>query len=85
MLDPKVFEGQAELYRAERKKFLYNAAKCKVGSRADRVYSYYAYDNDWRRDRYLSISQEADNKPLESREGRKLNLHAYHKKMALHL
>lgn len=85
MHDPKLFNYQAELYQAEHKKFLYNAAKCKVGSRADRVYTYYGYNNDWRRDKYLSISQEANNKPLESREGRKLDLHAYYKKMALHL
>lgn len=50
-----------------------------MGSRADRVYCYYAYDNDWRRDKYLKTSQESDNKGLQSREGRKLNLHAYHK------
>lgn len=56
MLNPKVFKNQSELYRAEHKKFLFNAAKCKVGSRADRVYSYYAYDADWRNDRYLRTS-----------------------------
>ena len=55
--------------------------KPKVGSRADRVYQYYSNDKDWRRDRYLKISQEADFKGLKSREGRKLNLSEYHKKM----
>ena len=55
--------------------------KPKVGSRADRVYSYYANDKDWRNDRYLRISQEADHKGLKSREGRKLQLSDYHKRM----
>ena len=56
MLDPKVFGEQAELYRGEHKKFLYKAAKCKVGSRADRVYNYYAHQDSWNRDRYLVVS-----------------------------
>ena len=55
--------------------------KPKIGSRADRVYSYYANDRDWRADRYLHVSQEANNKTLQSREGRKLELSAYHKRM----
>lgn len=53
----------------------------KVGSRADRVYIYYDYDGGWRGDRFLKLSQEADNKSLMSREGRKLELGAYNKKM----
>lgn len=62
--DPKCFARQSELYQGKHREFLFNAAKCKVGSRADRVYSYYAYDADWRRDRYLKVSQEADHKGL---------------------
>lgn len=85
MLNPPVFNVQSELYQAEHKRFLYHAAKNKVGSRADRVYSYYRYNNDWNQDKYLTTSQEANNKTLQSREGRKLNLHAYHKQMSLHL
>ena len=56
-------------------------SKPKIGSRADRVYAYYANDRDWSNDRYLRVSQEADNKTLKSREGRKLELAAYHKRM----
>ena len=85
MLNPNVHSVQSELYRAEHKKFLFHASKCKVGSRADRVYSYYNYNNNWNRDKFLKTSQEADNKSLQSREGRKLNLHAYHKLMSLQL
>jgi len=55
--------------------------KPKVGGKADRVYSYYDNKEDWSRDRYLTVSQEADNKSLQSREGRKLNLGAYNKRM----
>ena len=55
--------------------------KPKIGSRADRVYSYYSNTSDWRADRYLRISQDANNKSLKSREGRKLELAAYHKRM----
>ena len=55
--------------------------KPSIGSRADRVYSYYDNDRDWRSDNYLHVSQEADNKGLKSREGRKLNLSDYHKRM----
>jgi hypothetical protein len=55
--------------------------KPKIGSRADRVYSYYSNTSDWRGDRYLHVSQEADYKGLQSREGRKLELAAYYKKM----
>ena len=85
MLNPIVHSVQSELYRAEHKKFKFHASKCKVGSRADRVYSYYSYNNNWNKDKYLTGSQEANNKSLQSREGRKLNLHAYHKQMSLQL
>lgn len=67
------------------REFLFKTSKCKVRSKADRVYSYYAYDADWRRDRYLSVSQESYNKDIMSKEGRKLNLHDYYKKMTLRL
>lgn len=63
------------------KKFLFTRPK--VGDRADRVYSYYANSSDWRRDRYLKKSQEADHKSLQSREGRKLNLGAYYHRMKI--
>lgn len=79
MSDTQVFEQQSLLYQATHRKF--NFTKPKIGSRADRVYSYYANDRDWRGDRYLRISQEANNKSLQSREGRKLELSAYHKRM----
>ena len=79
MNDPERFSKQSLLYKATHQKFLF--AKPKVKSRADRVYIYYDYDKNWRGDRYLHISQEADNKSLMSREGRKLNLSAYHKRM----
>ena len=77
--DKDKFRDQSELYRAEHNRFLFT--KPQVGSRADRVYIYYAYNQQWRADKYLRTSQEADFKPLVSREGRKLNLHDYHKKM----
>lgn len=70
---------QSLLYQACHNQFMFT--KPKVGGRADRVYSYYDYDRDWRRDRYLSISQEANNKGLMSREGRKLSLYEYNKRM----
>lgn len=56
MLNKQVLANQSELYQAEHNKFLFHAAKCKVGSKADRVYSYYDYDDSWRRDRYLRVS-----------------------------
>jgi hypothetical protein len=56
-------------------------SKPTVGSKADRVYSYYDNDKNWRSDRYLSISQETNNQTLQSREGRKLSLSDYHKRM----
>jgi len=81
MSDNKIFKEQSELYKNEHRKFMFS--KLAVGSRADRVYSYYAYDRDWRADRYLRTSQEADNKGLQSREGRKLNLYEYNKRMTV--
>ena len=79
------FNEQSELYQGKHHEFLFKAAKCKVKSKADRVYRYYHYNDEWRKDRFLRLSQEADNKELMSREGRKLNLHAYYKKMMLRL
>lgn len=79
MNDNETFAGQSLLYRATHKQFMFT--KPSVGSRADRVYSYYADERNWRRDRYLHISQEADHKGLRSREGRKLNLSEYHHRM----
>ena len=55
--------------------------KPKVGGGADRVYYYYGNEKEWSKDRYLRVSQEADHKGLNSREGRKLELSAYHKRM----
>jgi len=55
--------------------------KPKIGSKADRVTSFNINQKDWRADRYLTTSQEADNKSLKSREGRKLELAAYYKRM----
>ena len=75
----------SKVYKGTHNEFLYKAAKCKVKSKADRVYRYYGYDGDWRKDKFLKLSQEADNKDLCSREGRKLNLMAYFKKMTLKL
>ena len=79
MCDPETFENQSLLYKATHRQFMFT--KPKIGSRADRVYSYYSNTSDWRADRYLHISQEANNKSLQSREGRKLELAAYHKRM----
>ena len=62
MTNPDTFAEQSLLYRAEHKRFMFS--KPKVGDRADRVYSYYANDDNWRKDRYLSISQEGDSKGL---------------------
>ena len=45
MHDPRVFKRQSELYKGKHNEFLFKAAKCKVGSNADRVYSYYDYDS----------------------------------------
>ena len=83
--DHNTFKTQSELYQGTHQGFLFKAAKCKVKSNADRVYRYYHYNDEWRKDRYLRLSQEANNKALMSREGRKLNLHAYYKKMMLRL
>ena len=79
MLNQDLFTQQSLQYQATHKKFMFT--RNKIGSRADRVYSYYSNSNDWRTDKYLRISQEADNKTLQSREGRKLNLGDYNKKM----
>ena len=81
MFNKDAFSKQSLLYQSHHKKFLFTRPK--VGDRADRVYSYYTNNDDWRKDKYLHTSQEADNKSLKSREGRKLNLSAYHKKMQL--
>ena len=62
MCNPETFNDQSLLYKACHNKFMFT--KPKVGSRADRVYTYYANSSDWKSDRFLSISQEADNKGL---------------------
>ena len=59
MTDKDTFKSQSLQYQAAHNQFMFS--KPKVGSRADRVYSYYDNDRDWRSDRYLSISQEANN------------------------
>lgn len=81
MFNKSAFSKQSYFYRGQHKSFMFHRPK--VGDRSDRVYSYYNYRDNWKRDRYLSKSQEADHKTLQSREGRKLNLGAYHAKMSV--
>jgi len=83
MFNKNAFKKQSFFYQGTHQQFMF--FKPKVGDRADRVYSYYAYRDDWNKDNYLKKSQEADNKDLQSREGRKLNLGAYNARMRVSL
>ena len=54
--DKNVFRRMSELYQGKHNEFLFKASKCKVKSNADRVYRYYGFDSDWRKDKFLKLS-----------------------------
>ena len=80
-----MFGDQCLLYKSEHNKFIFT--RNRVGSRADRVSSFNINDADWNQDfnKFLKGSQEADNKSLMSREGRKLQIGEYMRKMQCQL
>jgi len=62
MCDSETFENQSLLYKAQHRKHLFTRPK--IGSRADRVTAYNMNRRDWDASRYLTVSQENDNKSL---------------------